>query len=88
MLYVRIGTVHNDLNNISVELDGINDNVFFSNGGSIYYGLGAQYLILKNVGINFEFDSVSQSISFPDSPNTTMNNYDFLVGISYYFGNI
>ena len=88
LLYGRIGAVHNDLNNTSFELDGINDNVSFSNGGSIYYGLGAQYLILKNVGINFEFDSVSQSISFPDSPNTTMNNYDFLVGISYYFGNI
>jgi hypothetical protein len=88
LLYGRIGIVHNQLNNTSVQFDGLNDNVSFSNGGSLYYGLGAQYLIVKNVGINFEFDSVSQSISFPDSPDTTMNNYDFLIGINYYFGNI
>jgi hypothetical protein len=39
--------VHNQLNNTSVQLDELNDNLSFSNGGSLYYGLGAQYLIVK-----------------------------------------
>jgi opacity protein-like surface antigen len=92
LLYGRIGIVKNSLNNTSVQVNGSTENLSFSNGGSIYYGLGAQYLILKNVALNFEFDQVSQSISYSGSatgtPNTTMHNYDFLVGVSYYFGNM
>jgi len=88
LIYGRIGGIHNQINNSSIQLNGVTGNLSFSNGSSIYYGLGAQYLILKNVAFNFEFDSVSQSISITDSPNVTMNNYDFLVGISYYFGNM
>jgi hypothetical protein len=93
LIYGRLGETRNHIGSASQIINGYTANFTTSSGGgSLYYALGVQYLVTNNIGINFEWDAVNQSISYSGTlvavPNTHLHNNDFLIGLSYYFGNI